>query len=132
MKAKHEWGRADTMTDAQIHAAALADPDAQPLTPERRRREVRRAPPPAYAPVAHTSLPSVPRYKPRSQKSEHPKQLSPHSHPHAAPAATRRRAGSRILADHVFDSGAPRERAALTNIALRERHLAALIVSTKD
>ena len=35
MKAKHEWGRADAMTDAQIHAAALADPDAQPLTPER-------------------------------------------------------------------------------------------------
>jgi len=32
---KHDWTRADTMTDAEIHAAALADPDAQPLTPER-------------------------------------------------------------------------------------------------
>jgi putative transcriptional regulator len=32
------------MTDAQIHAAALADPDAQPLTPEklaRMRRTIR-------------------------------------------------------------------------------------------
>src|SRR5208282_2041376 len=29
------WSRADAMTDAEIHAAALADPDAQPLTPER-------------------------------------------------------------------------------------------------
>ena len=27
--------RADAMTEAQIHAAALADPGAQPLTPER-------------------------------------------------------------------------------------------------
>ena len=27
-----DWSRADAMTDAQIHAAALADPDAQPLT----------------------------------------------------------------------------------------------------
>jgi putative transcriptional regulator len=35
MKTKHDWSRADAMTDAQIHAAALADPDAQPLTPER-------------------------------------------------------------------------------------------------
>ena len=33
--AKHDWGRADAMTDAQIHAAALGDPDAQPRTPER-------------------------------------------------------------------------------------------------
>jgi len=27
-----DWSRADAMTDAEIHAAALADPDAQPLT----------------------------------------------------------------------------------------------------
>jgi len=35
MKTKHDWRRANAMTDEQIHAAALADPDAQPLTPER-------------------------------------------------------------------------------------------------
>ena len=35
MKTKHDWSRADAMTDAEIHAAAVADPDAQPLTPER-------------------------------------------------------------------------------------------------
>ena len=34
MKTKHDWSRADARTDAQNHAAALADPDAQPLTPE--------------------------------------------------------------------------------------------------
>jgi putative transcriptional regulator len=34
-KTAHDWRRADAMTDAQIHAAALADPDAQPLSPER-------------------------------------------------------------------------------------------------
>ena len=34
-KAKIDWSRADAMTDRDIHAAALADPDAQPLTPER-------------------------------------------------------------------------------------------------
>src|SRR5271156_2917757 len=32
---KHDWTRADAMTEAEIHAAALSDPDAQPLTPER-------------------------------------------------------------------------------------------------
>jgi putative transcriptional regulator len=32
---KHDWGEADALTDAEIHAAALADPDAQPLTRER-------------------------------------------------------------------------------------------------
>jgi len=31
----HDWSRADAMTDEEIHAAALADPDAQPLTPKR-------------------------------------------------------------------------------------------------
>jgi putative transcriptional regulator len=34
-KTRHDWSRADAMTDAEIHAAALADPDAQPLTPAR-------------------------------------------------------------------------------------------------
>ena len=34
-KTKHDWTAFDALTDEQIHAAALADPDAQPLTPER-------------------------------------------------------------------------------------------------
>jgi putative transcriptional regulator len=34
-KTDHDWRRADAMTDSDIHAAALADPDAQPLTPDR-------------------------------------------------------------------------------------------------
>lgn len=42
-KTRHDWRRADAMTDAQIHAAALADPDAQPLSPERIKR-MRRTP----------------------------------------------------------------------------------------
>src|SRR5262249_61672997 len=33
-KIKHDWKEADALTDAEIHAAALADPDAQPLTRE--------------------------------------------------------------------------------------------------
>ncbi len=33
-KTKHDWSLADAMTDAEIHAAALSDPDAQPLKPE--------------------------------------------------------------------------------------------------
>lgn len=32
MKTKHDWSRADALTEDQRHAAALADPDAQPLT----------------------------------------------------------------------------------------------------
>jgi putative transcriptional regulator len=32
---KHDWKEADALTEAEIHVAALADPDAQPLTPER-------------------------------------------------------------------------------------------------
>ena len=32
--AEHDWRRLDAMTEAERHAAALADPDAQPLTPE--------------------------------------------------------------------------------------------------
>ena len=35
MKTKHDWSASDALTDEQIHAAALADPDAQPLTEER-------------------------------------------------------------------------------------------------
>ena len=35
MKTDHDWSAADAMTEEQIHAAAVADPDAQPLTPER-------------------------------------------------------------------------------------------------
>jgi len=35
---KHDWSRLDEMTAAQRHAAALGDPDAQPLTPEDFRR----------------------------------------------------------------------------------------------
>jgi putative transcriptional regulator len=31
---KHDWSRADAMTDEERHAAALSDPDAQPLTPD--------------------------------------------------------------------------------------------------
>jgi putative transcriptional regulator len=34
-KTKHDWRRADAMAEEEIHAAALADRDAQPLTPER-------------------------------------------------------------------------------------------------
>jgi putative transcriptional regulator len=33
-RTKHDWSRADAMTAAERHAAALADPDAQPLTAE--------------------------------------------------------------------------------------------------
>src|SRR5258708_28430018 len=32
---KHDWKEADALTDAEIQVAALADPDAQPLTRER-------------------------------------------------------------------------------------------------
>ena len=34
-KTKHDWSRFDAMTEAERHAAALADPNAQPPTPER-------------------------------------------------------------------------------------------------
>lgn len=33
-KVQHDWSRFDSMTEAERHAAALADPDAQPLTEE--------------------------------------------------------------------------------------------------
>jgi putative transcriptional regulator len=32
--ARHDWSRFDAMTEAERHAAASRDPDAQPLTPE--------------------------------------------------------------------------------------------------
>jgi len=31
---KHDWSRLDAMSEAERHAAAVSDPDAQPLTPE--------------------------------------------------------------------------------------------------
>ena len=31
---KHDWSRADAMTDAEVHAAAMNDPDARPMTDE--------------------------------------------------------------------------------------------------
>ena len=31
---KHDWKNFDAMTEEQRHAAALGDPDAQPVTPE--------------------------------------------------------------------------------------------------
>jgi putative transcriptional regulator len=34
-KTRNDWRRADAMSEDAVHAAALADPDAQPLTPER-------------------------------------------------------------------------------------------------
>jgi putative transcriptional regulator len=33
-KGDTDWARLDAMTDQEVHAAALADPDAQPLTDE--------------------------------------------------------------------------------------------------
>ena len=35
MTPKFDWTAADALTDEEIHARALADPDAQPLTEER-------------------------------------------------------------------------------------------------
>jgi len=51
MRIKPGWSRVDAKTDAEICTAAVADPDAQPLTPERlagmqqmpRRKIIRRA-----------------------------------------------------------------------------------------
>jgi putative transcriptional regulator len=39
----HDWNRFDAMTEAERHAAAISDPDAPPLTPERLAR-MRRTP----------------------------------------------------------------------------------------
>jgi putative transcriptional regulator len=38
---KHDWSRFDALTDEEVHAAALADPDAQPLTEDRLARMTR-------------------------------------------------------------------------------------------
>jgi putative transcriptional regulator len=38
---EQDWSRFDAMTDEQRHAAALSDPDAQPLTEEELRRAKR-------------------------------------------------------------------------------------------
>ena len=35
---KHDWSRFDAITEAERHAAALADPDARPLSEERLKR----------------------------------------------------------------------------------------------
>jgi putative transcriptional regulator len=40
---KHDWSAADALTDEQIHAAAMADPDARPMTEEQWQR-ARRVP----------------------------------------------------------------------------------------
>jgi putative transcriptional regulator len=32
---EHDWRRFDALTDEEVHAAAVADPDAQPLTEDR-------------------------------------------------------------------------------------------------
>ena len=37
-KSKFDWRAFDTLTDEEVIAAALSDPDAQPLTPERLKR----------------------------------------------------------------------------------------------
>lgn len=37
-KTKHDWRQADAMSDEERHAAALSDPDAQPLTAEEFKR----------------------------------------------------------------------------------------------
>ena len=36
--AAFDWSRADSLTEGEIYQAALSDPDAQPLTPERIKR----------------------------------------------------------------------------------------------
>jgi putative transcriptional regulator len=41
--AKHDWSRFDSMSDAERHAAAVGDPDAQPLAPDDMKR-MRRTP----------------------------------------------------------------------------------------
>jgi putative transcriptional regulator len=32
--AKHDWSRIDAMTDAEVHEAAMRDPDARPISDE--------------------------------------------------------------------------------------------------
>lgn len=43
MTGKHDWSAVDAMTNEEIRVAALCDPDAQPITPERLAR-MRRVP----------------------------------------------------------------------------------------
>jgi hypothetical protein len=38
-----DWARVDAMTEEQVHAAAMADPDARPMTPEEKAK-ARRVP----------------------------------------------------------------------------------------
>ena len=42
---KHDWSRADAMTEEEVHVAAMADPDARPISDEEfaRARRVSRA-----------------------------------------------------------------------------------------
>lgn len=42
-KGKTDWKKFDALTDEEVHAAALADPDAQPLT-EEELKEFKRVP----------------------------------------------------------------------------------------
>ena len=37
-RVRHDWERFDSMTESQRHAAALDDPDAQPVTPDNMER----------------------------------------------------------------------------------------------
>jgi putative transcriptional regulator len=37
LDSKCDWQRFDAMTEAERHAAALSDPDAQPITPDNER-----------------------------------------------------------------------------------------------
>jgi putative transcriptional regulator len=39
--AGHDWSGLDAMSDEERHAAAISDPDAQPLTPEDFKRMAR-------------------------------------------------------------------------------------------
>ena len=38
MPPKHDWGRLDSMSEEQRHAAAVNDPDAQPVTHDNEKR----------------------------------------------------------------------------------------------
>ena len=61
MKTKHDWSRLDAMTAEQRHAAALADPDAQPLSDadmDRMKPTPRLKIIPAAAPIAYDALPA--------------------------------------------------------------------------
>jgi len=50
-RGKTDWARLEAMTDDEVIAAALSDPDAQPMTLEElaRMRRVRRVKPPSKA-----------------------------------------------------------------------------------